>query len=86
MGRAGARFGLFWTVETRTTPPGRRGKVVGGDWEGGRWSHLTHLALGRPLCAAPAPPRRPLVSFFYFMYIIMDSIPISFRLYGVNVL
>ena len=56
LGPAGARFGLFWTVETRTTPPGRRGKVVGGDWEGGRWSHLTHLALGRPLCAAPAPP------------------------------
>ena len=33
LGRAGARFGLIWTVETRTTPQGRRGMVVQEDWE-----------------------------------------------------
>ena len=33
LGPAGARFGLIWTVETRTTPQGRRGMVVQEDWE-----------------------------------------------------
>jgi len=33
LGPAGARFGLVWTVDTRTSAPGRRGKVVQEDWE-----------------------------------------------------
>ena len=49
-------------------PPGRRGKVVQEDLEGGRWSHLTHLALGRPLCAVGAGAS---ASEFFFISFIM---------------
>ena len=57
LGPAGARFGLIWPVETRTTPPGRRGlfRKIGRSFDGAT-SLTTDHALGGRYVGPQAPP------------------------------